>query len=256
MSRVNTNICRLEDNTGLLDLHQVLQQILPDRVQRLVVAEHELLQMQVQLGEVRKENVIIKRSNIQLVGNLEDAETRLASTGSGDSTGFTSVRGPESVTLGNNDAAPRGAAPHTAWGRDRSTEKDDRLRRASQLFSHPQLTQEFARQKVSTTQNKADKSIYGDVLESVSLLQQKLGLEQTLNVSDFPELKEADQRKSLDLFTATWKDMAKADELTVEKAKAFVNIQAAFSKAISSTHHQHRNYLCDQEMMECYYQHH
>ena len=114
----------------------------------------------------------------------------------------------------------------------------------SHLFSHPQLTQEFARQKVSTTQNKADKSIYGDVLESDSLLQQKLGLEQVLNVSDFPDLKETDQRKSLDLFTATWKDMAKADELTVEKAKAFVNIQSAFNKTISSTHHQHRNYLC------------
>ena len=78
----------------------------------------------------------------------------------------------------------------------------------------------------------------------VSLLQQKLGLEQTLNVSDFPELKEADQRKSLDLFTATLKDMAKAGELTVEKAKNFVNIQTAFSKAIASTHHQQRNYLC------------
>jgi hypothetical protein len=76
------------------------------------------------------------------------------------------------------------------------------------------------------------------------MLQQKLGLEQALNVSDFPELKEADQRKSLDLFTATLKDMAKAGELTVEKAKNFVNIQTAFSKAIASTHHQHRNYLC------------
>ncbi len=54
--------------------------------------------------------------------------------------GFTSVCGPESVTLGNNDAAPRGAVPRSAWGRGRSTEKDDRLRRASQLFSHPQLT--------------------------------------------------------------------------------------------------------------------
>ncbi len=277
----------------------------------MTVAEHELLQMQVQLDEVRKENVIIKRSNIQLAGKLEDAETRLveiqlnlesshandssvaqggetemlklkietmeveleelkninefndeilqhkeddidklaqkcedlsqlnsrlmtrleimnrelnelkiategfdtkseavsASTGSGDSTGFTSVRGPASATLGNNDAAPRGAVPRVAWGRGRSTEKDDRLRRASQLFSHPQLTQEFARQKLSTTENKADKSIYGDVLESVSLLQQKLGLQQALNVSDFPELKQADQRKSLDLFTVTCKDM-------------------------------------------------
>jgi hypothetical protein len=38
--------------------------------------------------------------------------------------------------------------------------------------------------------------------------------------------------------------MAKAGELTVEKVKAFVNIQAAFIKAISSTHHQHLNYLC------------
>jgi hypothetical protein len=98
------------------------------------------------------------------------------------------VRGPESATLGNNDAAPRGAAPRAEWGRGKSTEKDDRLRRASQLFSHSQLTQEFARQKVSTTQNK---------------------------------LKEADQRKSLDLFTSTCKDMAKTGELTVEKAKLF-----------------------------------
>jgi hypothetical protein len=99
-------------------------------------------------------------------------------------------------------------------------------------------------EQTHTTKSKADKSIYGDVLESVSLLQQKLGLEQALNVSDFPELKEADQRKSLDLFTVTCKDMAKAGELTVEKTKAFVKIQAAFSKAISSNHHQHRNYLC------------
>jgi hypothetical protein len=106
------------------------------------------------------------------------------------------------------------------------------------------LTQEFAKQKVSTTQNKADKSVYGDVLEQASQLQQKLGLEQALNVSDFPELKQTDQRKSLDLFTSTCKDMAKAGKLTVEKAKVFVNIQAAFSKTISSTHHQHRNYLC------------
>ncbi len=178
--------------------------------------EHELLQMQVQLDEVRKENVIIKRSNIQLSGKLEDAETRLveiqvnldsshandssvaqggetemlklkiesmeveleelkninefndeilqhkeddidklaqkcedlsplnsqlmtrleimnremnelkiategfdtkseagsASTGSGGSTGFTSVRGPESAMLGNNGATPHGADPY------------------------------------------------------------------------------------------------------------------------------------------------
>jgi uncharacterized protein with PIN domain len=63
---------------GEPELQQALQQILPDRVQRLAVAEHELLQMQIQLDEVRKENVIIKRSNIQLAVNLEDAETRLA----------------------------------------------------------------------------------------------------------------------------------------------------------------------------------
>jgi hypothetical protein len=56
---------------GAPDLQQDLQQILPDRVQRLAVAVHELLQMQVQLDEVRKENVIIKRSNIQLAGKLE-----------------------------------------------------------------------------------------------------------------------------------------------------------------------------------------
>ena len=40
---------------GAPDLQQALQQILPDRVQRLAVAEHELLQMQVQIDEVRKE---------------------------------------------------------------------------------------------------------------------------------------------------------------------------------------------------------
>ncbi len=62
---------------GVPDLHQALQQILPDRVQRLTVTEHELLQMQIQLDEIRKENVIIKCSNIQLAGNLEDAETLL-----------------------------------------------------------------------------------------------------------------------------------------------------------------------------------
>jgi len=218
---------------GAPELQQALQQILPDRVQRLAVAEHELLQMQVQLDEVGKENAIIKRSNTQLAGKLEDAETRLveiqlnlesshandssvaqggeaemlklkieameveleelkninefndeilqhkqddidkldqkcqdlsqlnsqlmtrletmnrelnelkittegfdtkseagsASTGSGDSTGFQSVRGPESATLGNNDAAPRGAAPR---GGGKATEKE--LRRASQFF--------------------------------------------------------------------------------------------------------------------------
>jgi predicted nuclease with TOPRIM domain len=62
---------------GANELQQALQQILPDRVQRLAVAEHELLQMQVQLDEVGKENAIIKRSNTQLAGKLEDAETRL-----------------------------------------------------------------------------------------------------------------------------------------------------------------------------------
>ncbi len=78
MSGVNTNICRPEGNTGAPELQQALQQILPDRVQRLAVAEHELPQMRIQLDEVRMENVIIKRSNTQLAGNLEDAETRLA----------------------------------------------------------------------------------------------------------------------------------------------------------------------------------
>ncbi len=78
MSLVLTQISAgLKVIQGAPDLQQALQQILPDRVQRLAVAEHELLQMQVQLDEVRKENVIIKRSNIQLAGNFEDAETRL-----------------------------------------------------------------------------------------------------------------------------------------------------------------------------------
>ena len=105
------------------------------------------------------------------------------------------------------------------------------------------MTQEFANQKVSTTQNKDDRSAYSNVVESASLMAQKLGLEQALYVSDFPLLKEADQRKSLDMFISTSKDMTKTGELTVEKAKVFTNIQAAFSKAISNTNHQHRNYL-------------
>ena len=62
---------------GASDLQQALQQILPDGVQRLVVVEHEVLQMQIQVDEVRKKNVLIKRNNIQLVGKLEDVETRL-----------------------------------------------------------------------------------------------------------------------------------------------------------------------------------
>jgi hypothetical protein len=74
VSRVNTNICSPEGNTGCA---RFAAQTLPDRVQRMVVSEHELLQMQVQLDEVRKKNVIIKRNNIQLAGNLEDEETRL-----------------------------------------------------------------------------------------------------------------------------------------------------------------------------------
>jgi hypothetical protein len=164
------------------------------------------------------------------------SEVGSSSTGSGDSTGFTSVPGSENEELGRTHAAPRGST-------HKSTERDDKLWRVSQLFSRPQLTQEFVRQKVSTTQNKDDKSIYGAVHESGSLLQQKLGLEKALNVSDFPELKETDQRKSLDLFTSTCTNMEKAAELTVEKTKVFVNIQSAFSKAISNSHHQHRNYL-------------
>ena len=62
---------------GESELHQTLQQILPDRVKRLTVAEHELLQMQIQLDEVQKENTMIKRTNTQLADNLEDAKTHL-----------------------------------------------------------------------------------------------------------------------------------------------------------------------------------
>ena len=325
---------------GESELQQALQQILPDRVKRLAIAEHDLLQLQIQLDEVQKENTMIKRTNTQLTENLEDAKTRLAeiqlrmessratdssimlgdetaalkekiealeveleelkninefnddmlqhkeadieeldqkcegltqlnsqlmtrleimnremnelkitseefdvkseagsaSTGSGDRAGFTSVPGPESAALGINASAPRGAD-------HKSADKADKLRRASQLFSQPKLTQEFARQKVSTTQNKADKSTYSTVVESASMMAQKLGLTQALHVSDFPALKEADQRKSLDMFISTCKDMAKAGDLTVEKAKVFTSIQTAFSKAISNTNHQHRNYL-------------
>ena len=47
-------------------------------MKRLAVAEHELLQMQIQRDEVQKENMIIKRTNTQLAENLEDAKTRLA----------------------------------------------------------------------------------------------------------------------------------------------------------------------------------
>jgi len=74
LTQISTGLKAIQ---GVPDFQEVLQQILPDRVQRLDVVEHELLQMQVQLDEVRKENVIIKRSNIQLAGNLEDTETLL-----------------------------------------------------------------------------------------------------------------------------------------------------------------------------------
>ena len=37
--------------------------------------------------------------------------------------------------------------------------------------------------------------------------------------------------------------MAKAGELSVEKTRVFTNIQSGFSKTISNTNHQHRNYL-------------
>ena len=124
-----------------------------------------------------------------------------------------------------------------------SDDKIDKLRRKSQLFSQPKLTQDFARQKVSTNQNKADKSTYSNVVESASMMEPKLGLSQALHISDFPVMKETDQRKSLDMFISTCKDMTKAGELTVEKAKVFTNIQTTFSKPISNTNHQHRNYL-------------
>ena len=120
-----------------------------------------------------------------------------------------------------------------------SADKIDKIRRSSQLFSQPKLTQEFARQKTSTTQNKADKNTYSNVVESASIVEQKLGLTQALHVSDFPGLKETDQRKSLDMFISTCKDMVKVGELTVEKAKVFTNIQTSFSKSISNTNHQH-----------------
>ena len=64
-----------------------------------------------------------------------------------------------------------------------------------------------------------------------------------LHVSDCPALKDTDQRKSLDIFISTCKDMAKTDELTVEKEKVFTSIQTTFSKTISNTNHQHHNYL-------------
>ena len=63
---------------GESELRQALQQILPDRVKRLAIAEHDLLQLQIQLDEVQKENTMIKRTNTQLTENLEDAKTCLA----------------------------------------------------------------------------------------------------------------------------------------------------------------------------------
>ena len=60
------------------ELQQALQLILPDRVTRLAIAEHDLLQLQIQLEEVQKENTMIKRTNTQLTENLEDPKTRLA----------------------------------------------------------------------------------------------------------------------------------------------------------------------------------
>ena len=59
------------------------------------------------------------------------------------------------------------------------------------------MTQEFASQKVSATQNKADKSTYSKKLffvENTSMMTQKLGLSQVLHVSDFPTRTSRDYR--------------------------------------------------------------
>ncbi len=73
-----------------------------------------------------------------------NSEAGSVSTGSGDRSGFTSVPGSESEVLGINASPPRGVD-------HKSADKIDKLRRVSQLFSQPKLTQEFASQNVSTT---------------------------------------------------------------------------------------------------------
>ncbi len=74
MTHLSTSLRAIQ---GESELQQTLQQILPDRVERLAVVEHELLQMQIQLDEVQKENTMLKHTNTQLADNLEDAKTRL-----------------------------------------------------------------------------------------------------------------------------------------------------------------------------------
>ena len=75
LTQLSASLKRIQ---GDPELQQALQQILPDRMKRLAVAEHELLQMQIQRDEVQKENTMLKRTSTQLADNLEDAKTRLA----------------------------------------------------------------------------------------------------------------------------------------------------------------------------------
>ena len=72
MTQLSTSLKSIQ---GESELQQTLQQILPDRVKRLTVGEDELLQMEIQLDEVQKENMIIKCTNTQITDNFEDVKT-------------------------------------------------------------------------------------------------------------------------------------------------------------------------------------
>jgi hypothetical protein len=143
----------LEELKNINEFNNEILQHKEDDIDKLAQKCEDLSQLNSQLmTRLEIMNRELNELKITTEGFDTKSDAGSASTGSGDSTGFTSVRGPESATMGNNDEVPHGADPRAEWVRGRFTEKDDRFRRTSQLFSHPQLTQEFVRQKVSTTQ--------------------------------------------------------------------------------------------------------
>jgi hypothetical protein len=126
--KIETMEVELEDLKNINEFNDEILEHKEDDIDKLTQKCEDLSQLNSQLMtrlEImnRVSNRELNELKIATEGFDTKSEAGSTSTGSGDSTGFTSVRGPESVTLGNNDAAPL----------------------------QPQLTQEFARQKVSTT---------------------------------------------------------------------------------------------------------
>ena len=120
----------LEELKNINEFNDEILQHKQDDIDKLDQKCQDLSQLNSQLmTRLEIMNRELNELKITTEGFDTKSEAGSASTGSGDSTGFQSVRGPESATLGNNDAAPRGAAPH---GGGKATEKE--LRRASQFF--------------------------------------------------------------------------------------------------------------------------